>query len=195
MSEYIYDLPLQEWALKFAYQTDIENELDCHNISMNVCRKQLPVKGKIVSYNISTSQLSRRYLTLHVELVIDKQKYMTQLRLYSPFVPQKLKALDDLLSCTIESIFPLCTIRHRRYDGPVIVASSVRVKTKDGIAILRTSDEITESSIVKNSRFSGGKLTKTQESLPILNEYDLIENWFKHEDTTDWILDPSVVKK
>lgn len=197
MSEYIYDLPMTDWALNFAYKTDIENELDSHQITMSNLRRQFDVNGKIVAYRVSTSSLSRRYLTLHVELNWrnEKKPRLVHIRLYSPFAPQKLKNLQELIGLKIKSISPLCTIRHRRIDGPIIIASSIRIEFDNSIIIMRTSLEDDESPIMSSSQPAGGMLTTYHESLLKIDEKDLLTVWYRDETGFNAVLDPCIAKK
>lgn len=196
MSKYIYDLPMTDWALNFAYQADIENELDNHQITMTALRRQFNINGVIKRYIIKTSNLGRKYVTLYVEMTLpNKEKRLQQFRFYSPFIPQKLKNLSEIVGKRIESISPLCTIRHRRSQSPIVILTSARIKTKDGIVIIRTSTEDDQSRLVLTSENACGQLTDAQKQLEGLTEKEMLRFWYRDPDGFNAVIDPIIAKK
>lgn len=196
MSKYIYDLNLSDWALNFAHSTDIENELDYQHITMSSLRKQFLIDAEILKYQVTTSIGGRRYLTLFVKMIVDETEYLTKFRLYSPFIPNRIKNLEQFVGAKISSIIPLCTVRHRRDQYPIIVLASARVTLNDGsIIIPRTAKAEDESDVIKKSKSYFGDIPKSLSHLENLNELDMLTKLYRDPEGFNASLDPYIKKK
>lgn len=195
MGDFIYDLPLTDWALNFAWDNDLENELDHQHITLSSTRKRVVLDGTIVGYRITTSHLKRRTLTLFVKYRFNNQSYFQEVRMYSVFTPRRLKRLKELIGSRLESFIMLCTVRHRRTDRAVFIASEARVVTKTDVLVVKTTTDQAESRLLYEDTQQDGMSSKDFEKVLSLNELEIAYEIFGDAKLTQSIIDPSILKK